>query len=279
MTKPSSPDCPMKEPSMLDRIRLKLRRKEPVFGAGVSLLDPSVSEMLGYAGFDFLWIDMEHTALTKSDVLQHLTAASSGRTAGFVRVPWNDPVLVKPVLDMGPDGIIFPMIRTAEDARLAVSSCEYPPKGIRGCGPKRALRHGMHEMIGYLQGCSDACWKIIQIEHVDCVKNLDAIARVSGVDCWMIGPTDLSGSIGCLGRENAPEMQALLDEIAGQAAHHGIHLGAFTCDAPSALERWQARGVSVFTLGGDTGYLMAAARNSLRQSRQICAQESNGQVQ
>jgi 2-keto-3-deoxy-L-rhamnonate aldolase RhmA len=252
---------------MLDQIRAKLQRQEPLFGTVVSMLDAGVSEMLGYAGFDFLWIDMEHTALTKADVLAHLIATSSGRTAGFVRVPWNDPVLVKPLLDMGPDGIIFPMIRTADDARLAVSACEYPPKGIRGCGPRRAVRYGMDDVAAYLRDDCRSCWKIIQIEHVDCVKNLDEIARVPGIDCWMIGPTDLSGSVGCLGREGAPEVQCLLDEIAEKAARHGVVLGAFTGDDPGALSRWKARGVRLFTLGGDTGYLMSAARYSLQTAR------------
>jgi len=255
---------------MLDRVREKLRRDESLFGTAVSMLDASVSEMLGCAGFDFLWIDTEHTALTKAHVQEHLIAASSGRTAGFVRVPWNDPVLVKPLLAMGPDGIIFPMIRTADDARLAVSACEYPPKGIRGCGPRRAVRYGMDDVAAYLRDASHCVWKIIQIEHVDCVRNLEEIARVPGIDCWMVGPTDLSGSVGCLGRDESPEVQRLLDEIAEQAARHNVLLGAFTGDDAAALERWKARGVRMFTLGGDTGYLMAAARKSLQQARRSC---------
>lgn len=255
---------------MLDHIREKLDKGEPLFGAAVSLLDASVSEMLGYAGFDFLWIDMEHTALTKPHVLEHLMGASSGGAASFVRVPWNDPVLVKPVIDMGPDGIIFPMIRTADDARRAVGACEYPPKGIRGCGPKRAVRYGVDDVAAYLKDGGRSCWKIIQMEHVDCVKNLDEIARVPGIDCWMIGPTDLSGSVGRLGEEEAPEVQGLLEEIAEKAARHGVLLGAFTGDDPAALRRWQARGVRLFALGGDSGYLMSAARASLRRSRQSC---------
>lgn len=252
---------------MLDHIRGKLGKGEPVFGAAVTMLDAGVSEMLGCAGFDFLWIDMEHTAITKAHALAHLMGASSGRTAGFVRVPWNDPVLVKPVLDMGPDGVIFPFIRTANDARLAVSACEYPPKGIRGCGPRRAVRYGADDVMAYLRDGSRSFWKIIQIEHVDCVRNLDAIAQVPGIDCWMIGPTDLSGSVGCLGDENAPEVQRLLDEIGAKAAQHHMLLGAFTGDDPSTLQRWKARGVKVFTLGGDGGYLMSAARTSLQQAR------------
>jgi 2-dehydro-3-deoxyglucarate aldolase/4-hydroxy-2-oxoheptanedioate aldolase len=209
---------------------------------------------------------MEHTALTKAHVLEHLMAASSGRTAAFVRVPWNDPVMVKPLLDMGPDGIIFPMIRTADDARLAVSACEYPPRGTRGCGPRRAVRHGMDDVAAYLRNGTGSCWKIIQIEHVDCVRNLEEIAGVAGIDCWMIGPTDLSGSVGCLGREDAPEVQRLIDEIAAKAAAHNVVLGAFTGDNPAALRQWAERGVKLFTLGGDSGYLMGAARHSLRQA-------------
>jgi 2-keto-3-deoxy-L-rhamnonate aldolase RhmA len=251
---------------MLNQLREKLQRQEPLLGTAVSLLDASVSEMLGHAGFDFLWIDMEHSALTKAHVLQHLIAASSGRTAGFVRVPWNDPVLVKPIIDMGPDGIIFPMIRTADDARLAVSACQYPPKGIRGCGPKRAVRYGMDDVAAYLKDGSQSCWKIIQIEHADCVKNLAEIAQVPGIDCWMIGPTDLSGSVGRLGEEQATEVQRLIDEIAAQAARHGILLGAFTGDDPATLACWKARGVRIFTLGGDSGYLMSAARRSLGEA-------------
>jgi 2-keto-3-deoxy-L-rhamnonate aldolase RhmA len=264
---------------MLDRIREKLKREEPLFGTAVSMLDLNVSEMLGYAGFDFLWIDMEHTALTKAHVLEHLIAASSGRTAGFVRVPWNDPVLVKPLLDMGPDGLIFPMVRTADDARLAVSACEYPPKGIRGCGPRRAVRHGMDDVATYLRGESQSCWKIIQIEHVDCVRNLDEIAEVPGIDCWMIGPSDLSGSIGLLGQEEAPQVQALLDEIAEKAARHRVVLGAFTGDNPVALKRWIERGVRLFTIGGDSGYLMSAARSSLEQARQALSWERVQRIQ
>ena len=251
----------------LDRIQKKLKRKEPVFGAAVSMLDASVSEMLGFAGFDFLWIDMEHTALTKAHVQEQLMAASSGGTASFVRVPWNDPVMVKPILDMGPDGVIFPMIRTAADARLAVSACEYPPHGIRGCGPRRAVRYGMDDFSTYMRDAGKSFWRILQIEHVDCVRNLDEIARVAGVDCWMIGPSDLSGSVGLLGQGGAPEVQRLLDEIAKKAARHHMVLGAFTGDDPVALREWKQRGVRLFALGGDSGYLMSAARKSLEEAR------------
>lgn len=255
----------------LERLRRKLSRGEPLFGAASTLLDPTASEILGYAGFDFVWIDMEHTALSPAHVLSHLLAAASARAAGFVRVPWNDAVLVKPILDMGPDGIIFPCIRTAEDARRAVSACEYPPRGIRGCGPRRAVRYGADDLDTYMREGSKHFWKIMQIEHVDCVKNLNEIASVPGIDCWLVGPWDLSCSAGCLGEQDIPEVQDLIDEACSQANRHGMLLAAWTGAEPAAIRKWQERGVKIFTTGVDTSFLMSAARKSLR-----IAQENTG---
>lgn len=101
-----------------------------------------LTEALAMSGFDAVWIDMEHTAIGKEALLNNLIAIRAGGAASFVRVPWNDPVQTKPLIDMGIDGIIFPYIRTVEDAKLAVASCAYPPEGIRGYGPLRSLEYG-----------------------------------------------------------------------------------------------------------------------------------------
>ncbi|MDD5603501.1 MAG: aldolase/citrate lyase family protein, partial [Eubacteriales bacterium] len=163
---------------MLDNIIKKLKEDKPVFGVVSTMLDYTVSEMLACAGFDFIWIDMEHSALCVSDVQMHMIAASGRGAASFVRVPWNDPVMVKPILEMGPDAIIFPLIKNAEDARKAVSSCEYPPKGIRGFGPRRAIRYGMDDSSDYIRDAGKKTWKILQVELAECVENLDEIASV-----------------------------------------------------------------------------------------------------
>lgn len=249
----------------------KLAKGEPLVGAVVSLADVSVSEMMGMVGFDFVWIDMEHTALTKLHVLEHIIGASSGRVASFVRVPENNPELVKPILDMGPDGIIFPSIRNAKEAQMAVQACEYPPKGIRGCGPRRAVKYGTADVGAYFSAPPDF-WKIIQIEHRDSVQNLDEIAQVPGIDCWMIGPSDLAFSLGKMGNSAAPEVQAAIDRIASKAREHGITLGGFTGDDPTALGQWRARGAKLFAIGGDVGYLVAASRKSLQTCRQALSQ-------
>ena len=278
MTKPGNPLNEKADEGVpaLERLRRKLSRGEPVFGAAATLLDPTASEILGYAGFDFVWIDMEHTALSPEHVLSHLMGAASARTAGFVRVPWNDPVLVKPILDMGPDGIIFPCIRTAEDARRAVSACEYPPKGIRGCGPRRAVRYGIDDLDGYMREGSKRFWKIMQIEHVDCVKNLDEIASIPGIDCWLVGPWDLSCSVGCLGKQDVPEVQELIDEACSKATRHGMLLAAWTGDEPASIRKWQERGVKIFTTGVDSSYLMSAARKSLQTARETAGAKAIG---
>ena len=159
-------------------------------------------------GFDVLWLDMEHSAIGIESLLSNMMAARSGGTPAWVRVPWNDPVRVKPVIDMGADGVIFPFIRTAEDARLAVASCTFPPKGIRGYGPLRALDYGRISQAEFVESAYRDCQRIIQIEHIDAVNHLEEIAAIDGIDAFIVGPNDLSASIGKLGQTMDEEMLA-----------------------------------------------------------------------
>ncbi|MCL5070537.1 MAG: aldolase/citrate lyase family protein [Actinobacteria bacterium] len=123
----------------LNRLREKFSKNELVIGTIVSTNCPTNSEILCRCGYDFIWIDGEHGAMDNVDIDLHIMAVSGSGCAPIVRVRWNDPVIVKPILDMGPAGIIFPWIRKAQDAELAVSSCKYPPKGIRGYGPEELI--------------------------------------------------------------------------------------------------------------------------------------------
>src|SRR5215510_13467148 len=119
----------------------KMREGKICIGTAVSLSDATVSEALSTV-FDFVWIDMEHNPLSLSDVQAHIMATKGSECTPIVRVPWNDPVLMKPVLDIGAAGIVVPFIRTVEDAKLAVAACRYPPEGIRGFGPRRPSNYG-----------------------------------------------------------------------------------------------------------------------------------------
>lgn len=253
----------------LHEIRRKIAARELVVGSHVSLLDSSVSELLACVGFDFLWIDTEHSAIDRGALQHHLVAAQAGGAAAFVRIPWNDPVLAKPVLEMGPAGVIFPWVCTAEQAKAAVAACLYPPAGVRGFGPRRAVRYGAIPSDQYIREAAGSFWRIMQIEHVEAVRNLEAIVVVEGVDAIVVGPNDLSGSLGLLGQTEHPEVQKLCDRIAGVARKAGVPFGTSIGDDPAVVRRWIERGVDWIATGGDIGSLLAGGRRALAQAKAI----------
>jgi len=253
----------------IDKLNDKLKKGIAVIGTHISMPDNSITEMMGEIGFDFVWVDWEHTPMDRGQIQNHLIAARAAGIAGFVRIPWNDPVLVKPVLEMGPDGIVFPMIKTAADARNAVTSCLYPPKGIRGYGPKRANRYGMMQNDEYLAQAESSFWRIMQIEHIEAVGNLKEILRVDGVDTIVVGPNDLSGSVGLITQTWHPDVMKLMDEIGEICREAGKPFGVSMGWQPQAVAEWNRRGISWIACGGDTGYLMEAGMNTLRGVQDI----------
>lgn len=242
-------------------LREKLANGNTVLGSHVFSGTPMLSEAIAMAGFDVVWIDMEHTAIGNEAVLNNLIAVRSGNAASMVRIPWNDPVRAKPILDMGPDAILFPYIRTLEDAKLAIASCTYPPKGIRGYGPLRALEYGRLTQIEYVDHIYKHMLRFLQLEHIDMVNALDAILDVEGIDGFIIGPNDLSGSVGLMGRPTAPEMQPIYDEIGKKLTSAGMPFGVSVGYDPVLLQQWIDRGATMLFAGYDTGYVYSGAKN------------------
>src|SRR6266496_351793 len=148
------------------KFREKLRRGQVCFAAHISCTDPTITEALCSVA-DLVWVDMEHNALSLETVQTHFMATKGTDTAVLVRVPWNDPVLIKPILDMGADGIIVPLVRTADDVRRAVAACRYPPDGIRGFGPRRASSYGRSGGASFCREANQNVMTIVQIEHID----------------------------------------------------------------------------------------------------------------
>lgn len=253
----------------LERIKSKLKAGEPVIGTCVSLTDSCITELLGFAGYDFIWIDMEHTGNDKKDVLQHIIAAKAAGTASFVRIPWNDPVLAKPILEMGPDGIIIPYIRTVEEAKLAVRSCLYPPKGKRGFGPMRAVQYGVEDAAKYIEESGDRLFKIIQIEHVDVVNCMEEIIKIEGIDAMIVGPMDLSGSIGKLGKTRDKEVLKLMDRIGEVSSKSTIPLGIAIGYNPVDVKEWIDRGARIISINSDYNFLMTAGKETLKQTKKL----------
>lgn len=237
-------------------------------GGHVFLTDPSISEAMAGFGYDFLWIDAEHGPFDKEKLLAHIVAANGAGAAALVRVTSNDPAIIKPVLEMGVDGIIIPMVCTADEARRAVSACLYPPRGIRGFGPRRANRYGMIPMTEYLAKADSSFLRIVQIEHVEAVKNLREILAVEGLDAVIIGPNDLSASIGRLGQLGDPGVVALYDEIVATCKREGKPCGVSIGPGDRQFIReWIGRGVDFISCGDDISFMALGAAQTMSYIR------------
>lgn len=235
-------------------------REDIVIGTTVTLSDPAVTEALGLAGLDFVWIDMEHTALGKSEVCAHLIAAKAAEVASCVRVPWNDAVLIKPILDMGPDAVIVPQIHTLQDARDAIAACHYPPRGVRGFGPLRASGYGSYNVTQGLSQDYKPTLLFIQVEHIGCVDSLDEILELDGLDGLIVGPMDLSASIGKLGQLDDSELNAIMDRLADKVVSSGKVLGVSMAYVPHRIAAWIRRGARLISLGQDIEILLGSVR-------------------
>lgn len=246
--------------------------KKGICGSGTSLgvwsmsASAMVAEALGWAGYDFVVLDMEHSPNDVPCVLSLLQAVAGTPAAPLVRLPWNDMVVVKQVLDIGAQSIMFPYVQNAEEARKAVAATRYPPHGIRGvAGMSRATRFGA--VSGYFGKAADELCVVVQIETVEAVAGLSEIAAVPGIDSIFIGPSDLSASMGLVGQVDHPAVQEKLAEAARACAAAGKPAGILASGAARAADyfgygyRWVAS-------GSDLGLMMGAARADVRALRQ-----------
>lgn len=230
-------------------------------GIVITLNDLTVSELAGEIGYDFTWIDMEHAPLTIESTMQHIIALKGTDCAPLVRVPCNKAEVIKPILDLAPAGIIIPMVNTAKEAEAAVKACRYPLSGVRGCGVRRANRYGQTAFPDYLKVSESEPMVIIQIEHVEAVKNLDEILTVAGIGSICVGPVDLSGSLGKLNQLDDPEVLDVIDEVCEKVSASEIPLGT----AGSPLEVWKRRGVNWIALTSDCASIADQAKNLLKE--------------
>jgi 2-keto-3-deoxy-L-rhamnonate aldolase RhmA len=241
-----------------DRFRAKLARGQICLGTVISFTDPTVTEALCQV-LDFVWIDMEHNALSLESVQGHIMATKGSETSPLVRVPWNDPVLIKPVLDIGAAGVIVPFVRTAEEARRAIAACLYPPEGIRGFGPRRPSRYGQLGGPEFCRAANASIMPMVQIEHIDAVANIDEILAVPGLASIVFGPNDLAGSMGLMGQPRHPQVLAAIDTVIAKARRAGMPIGIGAGDDPDVLIDWVGRGVQWLAMGGDCALLLRAA--------------------
>lgn len=232
-------------------LKEKLKRKELTIGSWISIDNEITAEIMAKSGFEWLVIDREHTTITTEGMFRLIQIISLANKPVLVRIGANDPLLIKQAMDAGASGIVVPMVNTPDDARQAVESVYYPPRGKRGVGLFRAQGYG-DTFQEYMSQLDNTGVVIVQIEHYEAVQNLEEILAVEGVDGFMIGPYDLSGSINLPGQFDDPRVQELLrlveQKMAQSAKPGGYHI---VRTAPTDLEKRIAAGYTFIAYGVD----------------------------
>ena len=250
----------------INRMRAKLRAGEIVLGAGITLSDPTVTEALA-AGVDFVWIDLEHNAITTEAMLGHLIAARAGGAASIVRIPNNDVGWIKRVLDSGAEGIILPRSYTAQEAADFVSACRYPPLGTRGFGPRRPMEYGRIGQEEYLRQANRDVFVVVQVETVELLAQLDAVLELEGLDSLVLGPQDLSGSMGRLGETTHPEVVEAMTTVASKAKAAGKFIGSGLGANPEFARVLIDCGVQWLQAGSDFEYMIQGCQRTFAAIR------------
>lgn len=249
------------------KIREKLGKRELCFGTHCSATDADFYEMCGLAGYDYIWIDNEHGGMTQPMIKNAIVATNAGGCAAFVRVPDHEVGHVKPVLECGPDGIIFPMVNTPEQAKHCVEICTYPPRGIRGFGPLRAIDYCFTSIDDYIKTADSSFFRIMQCESLQAVKNLDAILDVPGIDAIICGPMDLSFSVNKPGRFFDPLVLELMDTIIEKCKAHSMPFGLSIGVGLDLVMRWMEKGANFLSVGTPLDYFREMSRDVVRQVR------------
>ena len=214
-------------------------------------------EVIAGAGFDWMLLDSEHSPADVESLLRQLQAAAPYPTHPVVRVPWNDMVWIKRVLDIGAQTLLVPYVSTAAEARNAVAYPRYPPQGVRGvAGTTRATRFG--RIKDYARRAHEEICLLVQVETQAALDHIEAIAAVEGVDGIFIGPADLHASLGHTGQVAHPEVKPLIDEAIRRIRKCGCAPGILTPSEADA-RHWLACGALFVAVGADVGILARGA--------------------
>ncbi|NQV01741.1 MAG: 2,4-dihydroxyhept-2-ene-1,7-dioic acid aldolase [Bacteroidia bacterium] len=240
-------------------------------GSWITLSDPSVAEIMAQAGFDWLTVDMEHSSITLHEAQQLIRVIELCGVTPLVRVEENNHNYIKRVMDAGAHGVIVPMVNTERGAKKAVDAVKYPPLGKRGFGLTRAQRYGLG-LEEYRKWNHEESIVIVQIEHFRAVENMESIMAVDGVDGFMIGPYDLSGSLGCPGDFDNPAFRETINEICRKSKSSGYLMGQHivkpsengALDAIDMGFRFLALGVDFLFLGESCRKLLGEVKGKLK---------------
>jgi len=252
-----------------NKVKQILKNGGVAIGSWLSLGHESIAEIMSSAGFDWLTIDLEHSVIGIEKLHSLILAIESNGCVPLVRLTGNDPNLAKRVMDAGSYGVIVPMVNSVNDAELAVRSIKYPPRGHRSVGIARAHGYGPG-FADYVRVANEESILIIQVEHIESVHNLEEILKVEGIDGLIIGPYDLSGSLGLPGELEHPRVVEAREKILEVAKEKGIAAGIHIV-YPSIEEfgRRLEEGYRFIAFGTDFIYLGESCRNSVRDIKKL----------
>ncbi|EPL9570675.1 4-hydroxy-2-oxoheptanedioate aldolase [Providencia rettgeri] len=241
-----------------NKFKKALKNGQPQIGLWLGLCSPYSAELLAGAGFDWLLIDGEHAPNNVQTTLSQLQAIAPYPSQPVVRPPWNDPVIIKQLLDIGAQTLLLPMVQNAEQAKQAVRATRYPPAGIRGVGSALARASRWNRVPDYLTRANNEMCVIVQVETREAMNNLPEILKVEGVDGVFIGPADLSADMGFSGNPNHPEVKAAIEKAIVQIRAAGLAPGILMA-APEVAEHYLKLGALFVAVGVDTTLLARTA--------------------
>ncbi len=246
------------EAPWVNPVKARLARGEVVVGMPVTSTSLDLAALAARSGFDFLWVEMEHSPVTL-ETLRHIVLATRGLPAvPIARVPGGETWMAKRVLDQGVHGVVFPFTSTPEAARTAAQACRYPPRGRRGSGS--GLAEGTWPGVpSYFDSADDQVLVVVVIEEAAAVECCEEIAAVDGVDVLFVGTSDLSFSMGYRGNLMHPEVLKTADRVRDAARRHGKACGRPVA-SPQSVERFAAEGFQLFHAASDLTLFAEGAR-------------------
>ena len=257
--------------------RERVLRRETLIGTHLTMNDFVVADILSLYDYDYIWIDTEHSSMDLSELLKCVRIIRSRGIAAVVRTQMNDVNHTKRLLDRGVDGIIFPQIDTVGEAIAAISSCIYPPIGTRGFGPHAAIDYGLRSGFDYARSANDGIAVFLQVESVKAVESLDRISRLDHADGFIIGPCDLSGSLGCVADIKnevvLAEIKKTVETLNANKKSIGISIAA---TEPEEQKFWIDQGLNMISAGVDTDFIRKCAFENARSLRKITNSRKDG---
>ena len=248
---------------MKNSLKRALLEHKQTYGTWITLAHPLIPELLAPAGFDWLAVDMEHSSIELSELLPLIISIEANGMEPLVRVGENNANLIKRVMDAGAYGVIVPNVCSGHDAKRAVDAVKYPPQGTRGVGLYRAQKFG-RAFERYKKWLAEESVVVVQIEHVEAVSRIDEILAIPGVDAFMVGPYDLSASLGKPGSFEDPEVAEALERLMEASTRHRIPAGFHSVPSdPKEARRRIEEGYKFLAFSTDAIFLGDAAERAL----------------